>query len=152
VKKFKHFSMLHLFSGILSYYSRFITSLPQNDCNRFKFKWLETYNYRQDNRINGFITMFGITSHSSIDADRKMDFFFFLVLLGVELRASCLLSWVTLPALFVLVIFEIGSCFMLRPDWTMIFLFVLPCVLRWQMHASHWLKWGLVNFLVWDDL
>jgi hypothetical protein len=50
--------------------------------------------------------------------------------LGIEL-ALCLLgrrstTWASLPALFVLVIFEIGSHFIPRLAWTVILLFVLP--------------------------
>jgi hypothetical protein len=47
--------------------------------------------------------------------------------------ALCLLdkratTWATLPALFVLIIFEIGSHFIPRLDWTTVNLFVLPSV------------------------
>jgi hypothetical protein len=58
--------------------------------------------------------------------------FFFLVLLGIELRALCFLcsrsAWATSPALFALVIFEIGSCLMRGLTWSVILLFVLPHV------------------------
>jgi hypothetical protein len=55
------------------------------------------------------------------------------VLLGVQLRVSHLLGWCSttwaMPlALFVLVIFEIWSCFMLWHVWTTILLFVHPSI------------------------
>jgi hypothetical protein len=51
--------------------------------------------------------------------------FMYLLVLGFELRASCLLyrystSWVMPLALFALVILEIGSHFLPWPTWTMI--------------------------------
>jgi hypothetical protein len=65
-------------------------------------------------------------------------FFFLLAMVGVELRAS----WATLPAIFVLIIFEIGSHFKPGPAWSWsTILFVLSYML------SHWLRWGPVNFL-----
>jgi hypothetical protein len=53
--------------------------------------------------------------------------------LRVQLRALCLLGRCSTtsavpPAPLALVIFEIGSCFMSWPVWTIIFLFVLPHV------------------------
>jgi hypothetical protein len=55
-------------------------------------------------------------------------FFFFFVILGLELRASNFLGrsstvWATLLALFAMVILEIGSCSLLRLAWTVIFLY-----------------------------
>jgi hypothetical protein len=54
---------------------------------------------------------------------------FYLAVLGFELRASHLLgsiTWATLPALFVGIIFEIGSHFIPELSWAIIILFVLP--------------------------
>jgi hypothetical protein len=55
-------------------------------------------------------------------------FFFWWQLLGFQLRALCLLSWHSTtwtkpPALFALVILEIGFCFLCPGVWTLIFLF-----------------------------
>jgi hypothetical protein len=60
-------------------------------------------------------------------------FCFVFVVLEVELSAShllgrCSTTWVMPPALFVLVVSEIGSQFMSGLPYTMILLFVLPCV------------------------
>jgi hypothetical protein len=59
-------------------------------------------------------------------------FFFPLMVLGFELRASLLIALYHLShsccPFFVLIIFEIGSCFMPRPVWTIIFLFVFPYI------------------------
>jgi hypothetical protein len=65
-----------------------------------------------------------------------------LAVLGVELRDSslqgrCFITPVMLPALFALVIFEIGSHFMPGPAWTVIFLFVLPCIARMMSKHHH---------------
>jgi hypothetical protein len=51
----------------------------------------------------------------------------------IQHRALCLLgrcstTWATPPALSALIVFEIGSCFMPESGWTVIFLFVLPCI------------------------
>jgi hypothetical protein len=59
----------------------------------------------------------------------------FFAAVGFELRGSHLLSrrsttWATLPALFILVTFKAGSCFMPRLASTSIPLFVLPRVAR----------------------
>jgi hypothetical protein len=54
----------------------------------------------------------------------------FLAVLGIEL-GLILARWVLYylsPALFVLIIFEIGSHFTPMPGWTSILLFVLPCI------------------------
>jgi hypothetical protein len=74
-------------------------------------------------------------------------FFFFRI--RVQLRVSCLLDrcstpWVTSLALFVLVIFKIGSCFMLRPALYCIPLFVFPHIVGQTCTTapSHWLRWG----------
>jgi hypothetical protein len=55
-----------------------------------------------------------------------LDFFF--MVLGFELRASCLLLQALYgvshaPSPFALVTFEIGSCFLPKPAWTMTLLF-----------------------------
>jgi hypothetical protein len=42
------------------------------------------------------------------------------------LPGSCFTIWAILPALFVWVVFEIGSHFVPRLSWTVILLFVLP--------------------------
>jgi hypothetical protein len=52
---------------------------------------------------------------------------------------------ITLSALFVLVIFEVGSHFMPGLAWTMILLFMLPHVARMTAHTttlSHCFRWG----------
>jgi hypothetical protein len=40
------------------------------------------------------------------------------------------------PAIFALLIFEIGSCFMPWPAWTVILIFVLPC--SWKDSCAPW--------------
>jgi hypothetical protein len=72
-----------------------------------------------------------LPSSSSCRKSRPLGFS--LLVLGIELRTLHLLgrhctTSGTLPALFVLVIFEIGSQFMPWFAWTMIFLFVCPQV------------------------
>jgi hypothetical protein len=82
------------------------------------------------------------------------------MVLGFELRASsllgrCYISWATLPALFVLVIFEIRCHFMLRLTWIWgaIFLFVLACITGWQVHATiPAIGWDEGGLLVWLKL
>jgi hypothetical protein len=56
--------------------------------------------------------------------------------------------------LFALVIFEIGSCFMLGPTWAVILLFVLPYVseMTGVSHSALPLRWVLTNFLPGLDL
>jgi hypothetical protein len=57
------------------------------------------------------------------------------------------------PALFALVILEIGGCFLPRPAWTMLLLFYASyhswddrCTpLPRTTVASHWLRWSLAN-------
>jgi hypothetical protein len=61
--------------------------------------------------------------------------FFFFAELEVELSTSYLLdifstTWTTLPALYALVIFEVGSYFRLGLAWTMTLLCVTPCIAR----------------------
>jgi hypothetical protein len=103
-----------------------------------------------------FLFFFNVRNHSfSVCGFFSYVFVCFLVVLGAELRVLCLLNrhstiWVTPPAFFVLVIFEIGSQFMPRLGWTMILLFVLPCVAGMTVHtstSSHCVRWGLDNFL-----
>jgi hypothetical protein len=58
---------------------------------------------------------------------QEMLFFFLVVVLGFELRALYLLGRSSTagtmpPALFALIILDIGSCFLPRPAWTSIFL------------------------------
>jgi hypothetical protein len=62
-------------------------------------------------------------------------FFFFLVIMGFELMSSCLLGKNSTtrtmpPALFLLVIFQIGSHCKPRLVWTTILLFVLPYIVE----------------------
>jgi hypothetical protein len=76
--------------------------------------------------------------------------YLFFVVLGIEQRASHL-SYSA--SLFIWVIFDIGSCLMPGPSWTIIFLFVLPCIAGMTgtcHHAQSLVKiGGLTNFLSW---
>jgi hypothetical protein len=61
---------------------------------------------------------------------------------GVEFRVLHLLgrnstTWTTLPAFFVFVIFDIGSCFMPKLAWTIIFLLVHSLVADMTGVAPH---------------
>jgi hypothetical protein len=80
--------------------------------------------------INQLPSHHGQTFWVSTAQSQIILFFFFLMILGFELRASCLLGkhYATPPALCVLVIFEIGFHFMPRLAWTAIFLSVLLCM------------------------
>jgi hypothetical protein len=77
---------------------------------------------------------------------------------GFELRASWLLStlsttWITLSALFMLSIFEIGSHSMPGLAWTVILLFVLPGMTGAHRSTQPLLGMGSCEFfLAWDDL
>jgi hypothetical protein len=71
---------------------------------------------------------------------QQLFFPFFLFLLRVELRASCLLgshsiTWATLPALFCVSYFWDRVCFMPRLAWNTNLLFVLP-----QTAAQSWVQ------------
>jgi hypothetical protein len=60
-----------------------------------------------------------------------LSFFFSFAVLGFEFRTLLLLGsystiWATPTALFMLVIFELGSHFTSRPAWTAVLLLVLP--------------------------
>jgi hypothetical protein len=48
-------------------------------------------------------------------------------------------------------VFETGFCFMPEPVWTVVPLFLLPWVAGMTEACttpSHWLRWGLMNFLL----
>jgi hypothetical protein len=60
-----------------------------------------------------------------------------------------------LPTHFVLIIVEIGSSFIPRSPWTMIFLFVLPCIARMTdacHHAQKLVKMGSHKLFAWTGL
>jgi hypothetical protein len=80
-------------------------------------------------------------------------FFFFLMVLGSELRDSfvqgrCSTTLAMPPVLFALVILEIGSHFLHKPTWTSIFPFDISHIAGWQAQAVmlsffalRWVSW-----------
>jgi hypothetical protein len=87
-------------------------------------------------------------------------FFFFLAVLGAELKASCLLgrrftAWATQPALSAVLIFEIGPHFTPGLVWTTILLFVLPHELEitgMSHHTQPLVEMGSCELLAWAGL
>jgi hypothetical protein len=70
--------------------------------------------YKELSRVSGVHLVLKISNYKFVCFQVN---FFFLVILWIEFRVSCLpgrcfTTWVTLPALFALVILEIGSHFM----------------------------------------
>jgi hypothetical protein len=66
------------------------------------------------------------------------------------LLGRCSTTQATPPALFALVIFEMGSYFIPGPDWTTVLLFVVLCVAGMTgtyIVPSHWLRWRLSELL-----
>jgi hypothetical protein len=89
---------------------------------------------------------------------------FFLVILGFELRASCLIGrlchtislFLSFFLFFALVIFQVEfHGFLPSWSWTTVFLSMPPSYLGPQMWPPHlacsW-RWGLTNFLPWTTI
>jgi hypothetical protein len=77
--------------------------------------------------------------HRATSQPIRMNFFFFG---GTHLNSglcACYAGILPLPALFALVILEIGSCFLYRPPWTTFILSMLPVVagMTGTCHQAH---------------
>jgi hypothetical protein len=105
------------------------------------------------------LRMLGMTGPVSKKSQRTRKYLFFLVVvLRFELRALCLQVLYMPPALFALVILEIGSCFLPRPVTVILLFYTSHC--SWDdrntLHAQLFFCWDEVLYtflprLVWNS-